>query len=876
MPVPLTPWAKLDAQGNPSLSLVGHALDVAAVFEALVAVPALRRVLARAGGIEDLSPVQVARLTWLVACHDLGKLNRGFQARGHRHLKAETRGHRDEVLGLFHGPLRHRRTLGKQMSVVLRLDEIEAWMELPSPALLYTVWAHHGHLNMPDDTAVAAAWRAEPAYDPVAALQVFIETVTQVFPDAFTSATGQCLPMVPRFQHAFLGLVELADWLGSDPARFPPDAPRAGPERLINSRQWAREALDALRLAGTSPLAAAVARRDIAAVADVPPESTATPVQKAIVDLAAKAPGSGATVILESDTGSGKTEAALLYFAELHRRGLVHGLYFALPTRTSAVQLHARVVEAMRRLFEDRAPPVLLALPGYIRIDEAEGERLPDFRVQWHENREPPGAWAAAHAKRYMAAPVLVGTVDQVLLGTLRQPHAHMRYVPLARLLLVVDEVHASDPYMGALLQAALDRHRALGGHALLMSATLAASAWARHGGRVMPGRVAAAVAPYPRLTASWQEDGPKLGSLDHEKWVRLDLRPHMDDPTSIAAEALTAARAGQMVLVVRNRVDDAVAVQAALEALAGEGAPELFRLNGVSTLHHGRFAAEDRKALDAAVEAIVGKNAPRGQGRIVVGTQTLEQSLDIDADLLLTDLCPMDVLLQRLGRLWRHAWRVRPVAEARVVVLIPSVAADEAAVLAALTPLLRRPAFGLGGYVYPDLRVLAGTWSRLLDGPEIRLPADNRGLVEAALHPERLDALTMAGGDAWLAHACDVAGIALAHQGQARQALLDDDTALDGPTGLATLCAGVDERLTTRLGADDRLVPLDPPLSSPFDVSRQIKEIKIPGWLAKGVPAGGEARAGAGGEFEMPRTAGQSPLRFLYDRYGLRPHPLD
>ncbi len=108
--------------------------------------------------------------------------------------------------------------------------------------------------------------------------------------------------------------------------------------------------------------------------------------------------------------------------------------------------------------------------------------------------------------------------------------------------------------------------------------------------------------------------------------------------------------------LVVRNTVDGAVAVQRALTGLAGEDEPCLFRVADIVTLHHGRFAREDRRLLDRAVEHV---RPVAGVGRHHrLGTQTLEQSLDIDADVLFTDLCPADVLLQRLGRLHRHATR--------------------------------------------------------------------------------------------------------------------------------------------------------------------------------------------------------------------------
>ena len=130
-----------------------------------------------------------------------------------------------------------------------------------------------------------------------------------------------------------------------------------------------------------------------------------------------------------------------------------------------------------------------------------------------------------------------------------------------------------------------------------------------------------------------------------------MSAQPLMRDRYAVAERALHAARDGAKVLVVRNTVGYAIATQQALEELASgdEDRALLFSCRGVPTLHYGRFAAVDRRLLDREVEGCLGKGRRAG-GLVVVGTQTLEQSLDIDADFLMTDLCPVDVLLQRIG----------------------------------------------------------------------------------------------------------------------------------------------------------------------------------------------------------------------------------
>ena len=202
--------------------------------------------------------------------------------------------------------------------------------------------------------------------------------------------------------------------------------------------------------------------------------------------------------------------------------------------------------------------------------------------------------------------------------------------------------------------------------------------------------------------------------------------------------------------------VGHAVQTQQALEELAGpEDAGLLFSVHGITTLHHGRFAAGDRRLLDDAIEELLGKNRQVG-GRIVVGTQTLEQSLDIDADLLITDLCPVDVLLQRIGRLHRHTRQDRPHGYEKpdCVVLTPG---DD------LSPLLtsRQNANGLGpyGHVYVSLQILEATRRLIVEHPEWRIPAMNRELVERATHPDVLESITQEMGEAWRAHANSTEG---------------------------------------------------------------------------------------------------------------------
>ncbi|MCY3640655.1 MAG: AAA family ATPase, partial [Gammaproteobacteria bacterium] len=231
---------------------------------------------------------------------------------------------------------------------------------------------------------------------------------------------------------------------------------------------------------------------------------TLRPLQQAVAD----APVHHPLLILESETGSGKTEAAIIRFAALWRAGLVDGLYFALPTRAAAKQLHRRVNDALRRLFQEKEwGKVVLAVPGYIRFGVEDGVRAGQFDVFWDEPDEDKrlARWAAEAPRRYLGATAALGTVDQALMAALKVKWAHQRGACLSRSLLVVDEVHASDSYMTELLRTLLRDHLSLGGHALLMSATLGSSArtafTAKKNRFDLPSPANAEAIPYPAVT---------------------------------------------------------------------------------------------------------------------------------------------------------------------------------------------------------------------------------------------------------------------------------------------------------------------------------------------------------------------------------------
>ncbi len=792
-------WGK--AQGGAFHHLAHHCADVTACFEALIATNAFRARLCCAAGY-PLDDLTVSRLAVLCFLHDIGKLHPGFQAKGwspayglplHGHtgeglnllLKGEPRGIADSIF--------RRRILG--------------WGDVETVTnLLEAVFAHHG-TPIRRELVHAEGWEsgAKYGYDPQHEAGAIGKLIPIWFPAAFVEG-GEPLPDIARFQHLFCGLVALADWLGSNRVVFPFVA-ALDPDYIDIARAKAQNAVTSVGLE-TARWRARLSREPL--FSDVAPGRSPRPAQAVIGQCDIAEP----LVILEAETGSGKTEAALWHFARLFQAGAVDALYFAVPTRAAAKQLHGRVNVAMTNLFGDGAPAAVLAIPGYIRSGDHDARALPDFAVLWDDDPAEEARlsrWAAESARRFLAAPVAVGTVDQAMLGALQVKHAHLRAASLSRSLLVIDEVHASDPYMTAVQSALLEGHLEIGGYAMLMSATLGSEArekWLKGRRARAPAFEAASQIPYPAI---WRKGVGMIDVASDQRGKEVSIRLAAGWTADVAArEVIAMAQAGARVLMIRNTVASALAAFEAVQAMGASGL--LWQVAGSSALHHSRFAPEDRALLDEQVEIALSKDPGRrpAGGVILIGTQTLEQSLDICADALVTDLCPADVLLQRIGRLHRHPLQRPPGFErATCVVLSPDGGLDR----------FTTPAFdnGIGalrdgGGVYRNLHACELTRRMIEEHPTWTIPAMNRLLVEGATHPERIEALTFERGKAWANYWAQVYGKDLADAQAGRLLRLP----VDKPFGDLQF-PDDDHRVRTRLGAEGARIQLAPGTMGPF-----------------------------------------------------------
>ncbi len=492
--------------------------------------------------------------------------------------------------------------------------------------------------------------------------------------------------MTPVVRNILAGLVTVADWIGSDETFFP----AGGLAAEVDPGQRADSAVTAC---GLDPprFRPGLSFQD---VFNVDPY----PLQTAFIQSAIE-PG---LYILEAPMGTGKTEAALYAAYQLMAAGHHHGLFFGLPTRLTSDRIHERVRAFLERVADDDTVPALAHGQAWLRAYEHGGEALRLGR-----------SWSSPR-KRTLLHPVAVGTVDQALMSVIRVKHFFVRSFALAGKVVILDEVHTYDMYTGSLLEWMTAQLLAAGATVIVLSATLTSDGRRR----LFPDpAVAPADTEYPLVAYARGDQAGAIaceGPADRHHRLRLAEM----DPSDVARLASEMADTGHCVLCIANTVAMAQAWHDAIAAEQTEGGPPLGLL-------HSRFPAFQREAIETDWMMRLGKTGNRPPGCILVATQVVEQSLDIDADLLITALCPMDMLLQRMGRQWRHHRPGRPGNEPETVIISgsPEGAADADGIIAALGESNCR--------VYMPY-VLLRTFQVLREMDHLAIPGDIRELIRA------------------------------------------------------------------------------------------------------------------------------------------------
>ncbi|MBN1880440.1 CRISPR-associated helicase Cas3' [bacterium] len=863
-------WGKLKREADGTVlewhPLRHHCCDVAACFQSIIKQKAIRSRLACLADIDEIDDKMIECLLVFAFLHDFGKCNRCFQERQNSSRKnAVFSGHVREGLSIF----RTRGAIEGRVSKIFK-PLLSLGLDQSLVNIFCSSVCHHGKPFKLDniDPLLSHCWNSDEMIDPINSLSNLIDYCKSLFPMTF-QRNGLLLPKTQEFYHAFNGILTLSDWLGSNSNVFPYS-------ESTEEDRWEFACSRAEFIVKATGISADVGRRFLAGktvsfnlVSTFEPR----PMQRLIetIDISR----SGSIVILEAETGSGKTEAALLYFFRLFTAGAVDGIYFALPTRTSAVQIWERVKRIIASVFEDSGypPEVTLAVPGYLDPKDQPGHFHLDELCE-DNSYERLRHWASESPKKYLAGVIVIGTIDQILLSGLQIPHTHLRAGTLLRHLLVVDEVHASDAYMNSILLEVVRRQIRSGSHVLLMSATLGIATKqmmvaAGTMGISTPSIEQATNESYPLITVGSKSGiakyHPPISKSIQVKTIEVSLTKTIADPQKISEIALSAALKGAKVLVIRNTVKDCIKTQRSLETLSkiSNSMSCLFCLKGVPAPHHSRFARIDRIHLDKALEQYLGHNS-KNSPVIAIATQTVQQSLDIDSDFLITDICPSDVLLQRFGRLHRHDRPSRPseFEKPQAMVLVPT---DRN-----LHSFINRagPASGSAksphglGTVYEDLRIIDATWRQLEKNRFLNIPDDCRKLVERSTHPEILAQYSVKNADEWKLHEAFIRGNMITKKGTAIQNCIDWRKAFSD----FDFSSDVEVRISSRLGLRDRIVTFKNAIQGPFDYA--IESISIPGSLIQN--SNGNDEIVEAKQLDSGFTFDYSGHSFTYDRYGL------
>ena len=684
-------WAKTAPTGEPGISVRDHCVNVGCVAEALLSSrPAQFTALLPKGSVT------------LAALHDVGKISPGFVVKcpawvTQNHLEEEAR--RDHWAN--HEP-DHARVSQWTLQKRFATSKLSPWAAL--------VGAHHGRIKGRRLTPHQIAPTGGPEWDD-ARRDLVDELVTRF----------GALPELPLPTEAMLwfvaGLMTVADWIGSDESCFNPEGG--------NPDSAAQTARNAVQRIGWRPVQFRVDR----AFGELFPGcGTARPLQIAAMEKA-RTPG---LYIIEAQMGSGKTEAALAVAYRLIADGQAGGLYFALPTQVTSNRIYERVAAFLSQadaepdarrlrlahgtswLCEEQEPPVLRAAVS----------RDADLRGDVCSGR----SWFAS-SKRALLAPFGVGTIDQALLGIVATKHFFVRQFGLAGKVVILDEVHTYDLYTGTLLDILIKRLRELHCTVVILSATLTlerrCQLLAMAG--ASPSEISTA---YPLMTACPENQPLEEIAFPSEPPRTVRVQTSTDDPAQVAAQVMARASAGQCVLWVRNTIREAQETFRALRSSNHQDGPPI-------ALLHSRFPQFRREELETEWLGRLGKDgANRPPGCVLVATQVVEQSVDIDADFLVSDLAPTDMLLQRMGRLWRHERPRPPGAAAALEILLPGPLAELDVQQAEARQL--KAALGPGGRVYAPY-VLLRSLEVWRDRPHLVLPSEIRPVLEAT-YADRAD----------------------------------------------------------------------------------------------------------------------------------------
>lgn len=623
---------------------------------------------------------------YLVSLHDVGKLEYSFQS-GNPEMREKLAGE-PTLREPFQPGVRHEKT-GKRYLRVL-------WKDWAGDRNAYrtfadVIGAHHQGKSGNDGFRRSSSWNAVRDAMEERLRKRFLGDGRVELPHIAEDREGSVSALL-------LGLLILADWISSGPAFADAEAWIGRPDGLRLLRE---KALAFLEKSGLQPCNFAWPET-FCGLWPAIPESGRRPLQKDLEELFAETGEPLSLVLLEAPMGEGKTEAGVYAALRMARQWGKDGFYAALPAAATANQMVGRL-QALLETHGLQAAVRLLHSMAWLTETDTD--------VHSRDEREEAARWLAP-LRRGLLGQFAVGTVDQAMLAASNVKYGVLRLLGLSNKVLIVDEIHACDTYMTEFILCLLKWCRTLEIPVVMLSATLP------------PQRKQKLLAPYTdrELTGAY----PLITTVDrrgelrehvvagtgHRLRVSLRLLDILGDAERIAEAAVDEAEGGGCICVLMNTVREAQAVYRAIRGI----------YDGDLLLFHAQFPADRRAELEKACVTRYGRDkSRRPEKSILVATQVAEQSLDVDFDTMLTAAAPIDLLIQRLGRIFRHADTPRPANHpaAAITVLVPKAEGG----------------FGPSAAVYPECFLKSAL--RVLSGREtIAVPEDVAALVREGYDP--------------------------------------------------------------------------------------------------------------------------------------------
>lgn len=630
-------WAKT----APKKSLINHMLETGIVAECLTDTngiyhPVLNRLSEITGCDSD---TLLTKIVFICAIHDIGKIHPTFQGRDEEMLEMLRQEDLNQVS--FDTRFKHEQ-YGANIFDKLSAEDVDI---KNSDIISQIIRMHHQKEQKKnsdidiikiDDKEKAKKWRhiQNEIYD----------YVKNIFRFDNLNLINKNISKSELFvvQNAILGIMITSDWIASNNYVFDNQSYK-NIDEFLESRK-----LQALKFLNNEGLI----RQQIPVMQDFRSAFgfNGRPVQNDVEKIVHK--NDIKCMLIESDCGSGKTEAALYAAAVLGNRSGLSGIYMGLPTGVSAEAIQDRVDE-------------------FLTSHGMRNTKLYTSKSMLLREPDKKPIWTDMSRQRLLEASA-VGTVDQVMTAARLVRFESVRMDGLASKVLIIDEIHAYDAYMLAVIKDLLKICEELGVPVIMLSATLPISTKKDLFG-VLGDEDIELHNGYPMISYV-TKDGKIHEHVSHQympdKKISCELLPILNDNDKIARYAVDAVKDGGCECVIMNTVADAICVYDKIKKNKKNDCKII--------LYHSRMTINARDETSREILAMCGKDRTKRPERvIIVGTQVLEQSLDIDVDYMITAICPIDLLFQRIGRYHRHGdagtIRERVVVANAVQVLIPA-----------------------------------------------------------------------------------------------------------------------------------------------------------------------------------------------------------